>query len=236
MTDDTSQAPAPPPAHAYRASGVIAVLFVLTAVMTALLRVLRAVAADDACASPANPKYAAAIMAALSVLALLPSLVSGILRLVVLRRLHINQVALGRTGAGDSPKWVIIGFFIPILCWFHAHDVVTRLWRFSGPSVEREARVPWVLRMWAPIWALSGMVAGVASVLDGREREPALCGAVADWLAFGAGLESLDVLIFAGFVFAMRARQRAMHRVLCAPTMGALFGHVPDGTGEPPRR
>jgi hypothetical protein len=147
-----------------------------------------------------------------------------------------NSLALGRTGARQSPGWVIAGWLIPIANLVMPYQTVSDLWRSSGPDVARGAgwrssrasgRVAW---WWVTyLVATAGYAACIVWVLVGDwsadQAEP--------WFAASRGLLALSSLLGAWIVWDITRRQARQHEADPAPTREQVQAGAP-GSGWTP--
>jgi hypothetical protein len=132
-----------------------------------------------------------------------------------------NARALGRTGARQSPGWVIAGWLIPLVNFVLPYQTVSDLWRSSAPDTMRgdgwraagpERRV---VGWWAAyLVGVVGYVVVVIAVLSGGLD----AAAARPLLAAVRGLQAIGALLGAWIVWDVTLRQAHLQEVDPAPT------------------
>jgi hypothetical protein len=132
-----------------------------------------------------------------------------------------NALALGRTGARQSPGWVIAGWLVPVANLVMPYQTVSDLWRSSGADVERGSgwrsrrRSPRVAWWWVTyLLATGGYAACIFWVLVGDWS----ASQAAPWFVASRGLLALAALLGAWVVWDVTLRQARQHELDPAPT------------------
>jgi hypothetical protein len=100
------------------------------------------------------------------------AMVTGVFFLIWIYRAHKNLRALGATDLKYSPGWAIGGFFIPVLNVVRPYQVVTEIWKASGPGARRSGGASWIyesppvfISLWWGLWLLSGFLDFISVVM-----------------------------------------------------------------------
>ena len=143
-----------------------------------------------------------------------------------------NALALGRTGARQSPGWVIAGWLIPFVNFVLPYQTVSDLWRSSDPEAAQgdEWRTRGPERRVALWWAayLAGVLGYVLLVLD------VLAGgldasAAKPWFSAVRGVQAVGALLGAWIVWEITLRQARLQERDPAPTRDQLQGAAVRG-------
>jgi len=125
-----------------------------------------------------------------------------------------NALALGRTGARQSPGWVIAGWLVPVLNFVLPYQTVSDLWRSSAPDAERgdgwrQRHASGRVALWwvGYLIGTAGYTAGIAWVLatDASVDQGDL------WFAASRGVLALSAFLGAWVVWDVTQRQEAQN-------------------------
>jgi hypothetical protein len=163
-----------------------------------------------------------------------------------------NARALGRTGARQSPGWIIAGWLIPLVNFVLPYQTVSDLWRSSDPETmpgdEWRSRPPEPrVALWWGAY-LVGVIGYVVVVLDVLTGGLDASGAK-PWLAAVRGVQAVGALLGAWIVWEVTHRQarqqerepvatrdQAFAQAGASPASGAIVQHIvrgPDGMPVP---
>ena len=143
-----------------------------------------------------------------------------------LRRAEANNTARGRPG-GMNPRFMMVGFFIPLYGYLHRYLVAQQVWWCSGPrgTPEDYGPVPLNVRLWGG-WGITTAVLGMVMTVMSLTSRP-------DALMLNAGVRALEAcveaMLLVSVVLALEDRQRREHeRGKEGASVATLMGHVPD--------
>lgn len=107
--------------------------------------------------------FAAAFLVRLSLVA--AGLFTAMAFLAWIYRAHQNLKALGALDLNYSPGWAVAGFFIPIVNVFRPFQIMTEIWKASGPEATRSGGTAWryaetpvFIGLWWGSWLLLGFL------------------------------------------------------------------------------
>lgn len=176
----------------------------------------------------------------LGIVALLEYVLTAIVFLSWVYRVHANAHALGAEGMQYTPGWAVGWYFVPIANLFRPFQVMRETFQAShpdyGPRNWRQAPVPTVVAFWWALWIVGNVVGQIVIHMSHGQKEP-----TPQQIQFADGLGILcDVLCIAlgfvtlGMVTTLQRWQETKHQrqMEAEAEGGPVYGAEPVEEGE----
>jgi len=95
-------------------------------------------------------------------------IITGILFLMWIHRVHRNLPSLGNTNLKYSPGWAVGWFFVPILSLWKPYQVTTEIWKASDPTTDINDSTAWkkssassIISSWWFLFLVSALIGNI---------------------------------------------------------------------------